>query len=203
MNNGQGAGDTETGAYTLLGGAATPSNGTTVTRNAGATIVLTSEDEWYKAAYFSAFTTSYFDYPAGSDTQTTCSTPTATANRANCGGAVGDVTIRGSYTGSASPYGTFDQGGNVIEWNEVISGSFRVWRGGAGAPSTGASTLAASSRFETSPAGEGPGIGFRLATIPEPSTGLLVIAGLLGLAGWRRERAWREAGVDLDGGRSS
>jgi hypothetical protein len=33
-------------------------------------------------------------------------------------------------------------------------------------------------------------IGFRVAsTIPEPGTGLLVIAGLLGIAGWRRARA--------------
>jgi hypothetical protein len=31
--------------------------------------------------------------------------------------------------------------------------------------------------------------GFRLVMIPEPSTGLLVIAGLLGLAGGRRTRA--------------
>jgi PEP-CTERM motif len=31
-------------------------------------------------------------------------------------------------------------------------------------------------------------VGLRLAMIPEPSTGLLVIAGLLGLAGWRRAR---------------
>jgi formylglycine-generating enzyme required for sulfatase activity len=54
MNNGQGNGDTETGAYTLLGGTATPSNGLTVTRNPGATIVLPSEDEWYKAAYYDA-----------------------------------------------------------------------------------------------------------------------------------------------------
>jgi sulfatase modifying factor 1 len=46
LNNGQGGGDTETGAYTLLGGTATPSNGTTVTRNACATIALASEDEW-------------------------------------------------------------------------------------------------------------------------------------------------------------
>ena len=29
-------------------------------------------------------------------------------------------------------------------------------------------------------------VGFRLAMIPEPSTGLLVVAGLLGLGGWRR-----------------
>src|SRR6185295_16310335 len=49
MNNGQGSGDTESGAYTLLGGTATPSNGFTVTRNAGATTFLTTEDEWYKA----------------------------------------------------------------------------------------------------------------------------------------------------------
>ena len=38
MNNGQGTGDTETGAYTLLGGTAAPSNADTVTRNTGATI---------------------------------------------------------------------------------------------------------------------------------------------------------------------
>ncbi len=51
LNNGQASGDTETGAYTLLGGTATPSNGLSITRNAGATWFLTSEDEWYKAAY--------------------------------------------------------------------------------------------------------------------------------------------------------
>ena len=50
LNNGQGSASTETGAYTLLGGTATPSNGLTVTRNGGANIFLTSENEWYKAA---------------------------------------------------------------------------------------------------------------------------------------------------------
>ena len=38
-----------------------------IARNAGATIFLPSEDEWYKAAYYDAVSTSYFDYPAGSD----------------------------------------------------------------------------------------------------------------------------------------
>jgi len=52
LNNGQGSGNTETGAYTLLGGTVIPSNGTTAMRSAGATIVPTSEDEWYKAAYY-------------------------------------------------------------------------------------------------------------------------------------------------------
>jgi len=86
LHNGQGDGDTETGAYTLLGGTPTPSNGITAgTRNAGATIFLTSEDEWYKAAYHDTTglaATDYFDYPAGSNTQTTCSTPTATTSGA-------------------------------------------------------------------------------------------------------------------------
>jgi len=86
LNNGQGSGDTETGAYTLLGGTATPSNGLTVARNGGANIFLTSENEWYKAAYFNG--TSYFDYPVGTDTQTVCAAPGATANRANCGAVV-------------------------------------------------------------------------------------------------------------------
>jgi formylglycine-generating enzyme required for sulfatase activity len=160
-----------------------------VVRNAGASIFLTSENEWYKAAYYDAVSMSYFDFPAGSNTVTTCSTPTATPNRANCGNAVaigGQLTIRGSYTGSASPYGTFDQGGNVFEWNETITGSNREIRGGQF--STGPSDLGASTRYDISTGLEGA-VGIRLAMIPEPSTGLLVVAGLLGLAGWRRARA--------------
>ena len=35
----------------------------------------------------------------------------------------------GSYA-HPSPYGTYDQGGNVYEWNETISGSTRGLRGG-------------------------------------------------------------------------
>lgn len=185
MNNGQGSGDTETGSYTLLGGMPTPSNGTTLTRNAGATIVLTSEDEWFKAAYFSPSAGSYFDYPAGSDTPTTCSLPTATPNRANCGQLVFDLMPKGSYTGSASPYGTFDQGGNVWEWNEatILAGERRGLRGGS-FEDEDVLALAASTRVFLGVAGNYDR-GFRLAMIPEPGTGLLVIAGLLGLAGWR------------------
>lgn len=52
LNNGQGSADTETGAYTLLGGTATPSNGLTAVRNPAAGVFLPSENEWYKAAYY-------------------------------------------------------------------------------------------------------------------------------------------------------
>src|SRR5262245_30550479 len=149
MNNGQGNGDTETGAYTLLGGTPQPSNGFTVTRDPGATIFLTSEDEWYKAAYYDG--TRYFDYPTGTDSQTACDAPTATPNRGNCSEISGgtDLTPVGSYPGSPSPYGTFDQGGNVAEWNEstMFGGFDRGQRGGyfAGLPED----FAASHRYTT------------------------------------------------------
>jgi formylglycine-generating enzyme required for sulfatase activity len=203
MNNGQGNGDTEAGAYTLLspyqGG--TPSNGDTVTRNAGASIVLTNENEWYKAAYYDPSSASYFAYPASSSSQPTCTTPTTVPNSANCYAYPNNsnqlLTSVGSYTGSASPYGTFDQGGNASEWNESIIGvgcdrngknCFEIDRGIRGG--SFALDIGFHSVDRTHHVTSGyVDIGFRLAMIPEPSTGLLVIAGLVGLGGWRRARA--------------
>jgi formylglycine-generating enzyme required for sulfatase activity len=192
LHNGQptGAQDattTEDGAYTFSGATSVG------TRNADATIFLTSEDEWYKAAYYDAVSTSYFDYPAGSDTQTGCVVPSGdTGNSANCGGLFSDpdvgtyllATDVGAYGLSESPYGTFDQGGNRWEWNEAIVGSDRGVRGGGflSIPDW----LAASIRGSNDPTDESNHLGFRVAMIPEPSTGLLLTAGLLGLALRRR-----------------
>jgi formylglycine-generating enzyme required for sulfatase activity len=186
LNNGQGAGDTETGAYTLLGGTPTPSNGTTVTRNPGAIAFLTSENEWYKAAYFD--NTSYFDYPVQTNTQTVCTPVSGTPNRANCNNAVGAVTEVGAYEASASHYGTFDQGGNVWEWNEqLVGGSQRGQRGGAFYDDP--VNLGAAYPNGGDPEVEYVGVGFRVASlVPEPGTGLLVMTGVLGLA-WRRRGA--------------
>jgi formylglycine-generating enzyme required for sulfatase activity len=188
LNNGQGSGDTETGAYTLLGGTPTPSNGATVTRNSGGPMIfLTSENEWYKAAFYDALSTSYFDYPAGSDTNPICAAPGATPNTANCNGVLGELTDVGAYTGSASPYGTFDQAGNVMEWTDsIMSPPYRFRRGGSYGQmdfSNAASTVDA-----LDPESSFNGLGFRLVTIPEPSTTLLLAFGLAGLALMRRGR---------------
>jgi formylglycine-generating enzyme required for sulfatase activity len=188
LHNGQptGAQDgttTEDGGYDM-------SLGTNVIRKVGAaTVFLTSEDEWYKAAYYDAGSKSYFEYPAGSDAPTTCEAPGATANTANCAGAVGDLTEVGSYTNSASASGTFDQGGNVWEVNEediVGDGSQRGLRGGSGHDNNPPSDLAAARRWAVFASYRGERfIGFRVATVPEPDAWLLGVTALLAVAGLR------------------
>jgi sulfatase modifying factor 1 len=187
LNNGQGSGDTETGAYTLLGATPIPSNAFTVTRNPGAITFLPSENEWYKAAYFNG--TSFFDYPYGTDAQTACAAPGATPNAANCDNVVGAVTSVGAYTGSASPYGAYDMGGNVFQWNEqIVNGFSRGVRGGGWDYS--ANYFRASGTSYGNPESGNGVVGFRVASlVPEPGTGLLVMTGLLGLASRRMQRA--------------
>jgi formylglycine-generating enzyme required for sulfatase activity len=172
MMNGQGSGDMETGAYTL--------NGATsgmITANIGAQVYLPSEDEWYKAAYYSAANTSYSLYPNGQNTITKAD--------ANYDFFVGSTDV-GSYSGDGSTYGTFDQGGNVWEWNDaVISDSSRGLRGGSFIDGEG--TLRASLRNNIDPTNENYNLGFRVASVPEPTSLLLtMLAGGVMLA--RRKR---------------
>ncbi len=198
LHNGQGSASTETGAYTLLGGTATPSNGDTVTRDPNAQVFIPSDDEWYKAAYYDPGTGIYYDYPVGTDTQTVCSTPTSSANYANCSSAVSNVTAVGSYTGSASPNGTFDQGGNVEEWNETlytINGN--PYRGIRGSWFNGGPTDMGAANESFGGAGAlYAAIGFRVASpAPAPAVpllgplGLAVLGAGLVIAGVRRLRA--------------
>jgi len=187
LHNGQPAGaqdptTTEDGAYTIV--AETYPSGPLIFRNAGATTFLPSEDEWYKAAYYDALSASYFDYPAGSDAQTSCALPGATANTANCGHVVGGVTDVGSYTGSVAASGTFDQGGNVWEWNEAIVTESRGLRGGS--LTVLPFRLASSTRDDAHPAWEADLLGFRVASIPEPAPMLLHACALATLALLRR-----------------
>jgi formylglycine-generating enzyme required for sulfatase activity len=176
LHNGQPLG--AQGPTTTEGGAYTFSGPTTVgTRNAGASVFLPSEDEWYKAAYDDDVGSGYFDYPAGSDAQTVCAAPTATPNRQNCDFAVNDTTDVGSYPASASPHGTFDQGGNVIEWNEAVIGANRGARGGYF--QSDATLAAAAARFDSVSTFESPVLGFRVA--PEPGVASQLAAGAAAL----------------------
>ena len=73
------------------------------------------------AAYYNGGTATYSLYPNGQNTITT-----ADANYSSSGS-----TNVGRHSGDPSSYGTFDQGGNVWEWNDaVIFGDARGLRGG-------------------------------------------------------------------------
>ena len=174
-------GDTESGVYDLTNPSATTNN--TVTRDATAWsaggVAVASEDEWYKAAYYDPTLNSgdggYWDYAHQIDSITT-----ADANYAN---SVGTVTAVGTYSGAASHYGTFDQNGNVWEWNDTTVGiRARGLRGGAFNVSD--NLLQSSDRLKSRPTVETDNFGFRvssLAPIPEPSS-YAVMFGCLALA---------------------
>src|SRR6185295_10228881 len=81
----------------------------------------------------------------------------------------------GAYAFSATYYGTFDQDGNVWEWTErLVSGSSRGLRGGAWNSNDNA--LPKTFYFSQDPTLGVDNRGFRVATIPEPSTVFLVLA---------------------------
>ena len=201
MNNGATNGaSTETGAYTL--------NGATsgiFTVNPGATWFLPSEDQWYKAAYYKGGGTNagYWVYPTQSDS--------APGN--NIGGAANQANYRsiniyavtqsasysstqnyltdgGVFSNSGSAYGTFDQAGNVWEWNDAVIGSSRGLRGGSWNDFV-VTDLLSSFRSNVVPSGEGNDRGFRVASVPEPSTYALVLMAGAGWLVWRRRSSNR------------
>ncbi len=199
LGNGQGNGDTEDGAYTLNGYNGT--NGGAIQRNAGAKWALTSEDEWYKAAYYKGGgpNAGYWNYPTRSDEIPGRDLDDTSGNNANYyadGYLIGDPYYRtevGEFQNSESPYGTFDQGGNLFEWNEGVTAQYadfaaRGIRGGA--YNHNSDYLPASfGNFATTPSGEGDHIGFRVSAVPEPSSFLVLLSGAGSLLGFRRRRA--------------
>jgi formylglycine-generating enzyme required for sulfatase activity len=187
LHNGQGTGDTEDGAYDMAS--------STVVRKAGAQVWLPSEDEWYKAAYHKkagGVAGNYFGYPTSSDTVPSNvlvdPDPGNNANFYDSGYTIGSPfyrTVVGEFELSDSPYGTFDMGGNVWEWNEaLISGSNRGLRGGGYGGHN--NDLRSSSRYGYNPTDEYFDTGFRVASVPEPAT--LSLLGLGSLALVRRKR---------------
>jgi hypothetical protein len=80
------------------------------------------------------------------------------------------LTDVGAYTSSPSFYGTFDQGGNVWEWNETVptyTNAWRVVRGGSW--TTNSNNLRSFGQSGSDPLAEYKYLGFRMASIPVPS----------------------------------
>jgi len=103
------------------------------------------------------------------------------------------LTDVGAFTNSASFYGTFDQSGNVWEWNDLTGapGSSRGLLGGSWG--NGAFNLPSSGGFTDVPSVEDTDTGFRLASpvpVPEPSTWVMGLAGIACVA-WRSIRRRR------------
>ena len=193
INNGATDGaSTETGAYTLNGA----TSGVGFLRNPGATWFLPSEDEWYKAAYYEGGATNagYWLYPTQSNEipVATAMPPggTNSANYASVRPAGPDRLAQvGAYVDSQGAYGTFDQGGNVWEWNEAVIGSSARGIRGAGWSDDG-SGLASTGRFNDGGVADDQNawIGFRVATVPEPSTYALLLMTGAGALWWSRRR---------------
>jgi len=190
LHNGQttGAQDsttTEDGAY-LLNGATSDADLATVTRDPDWKWAITSEDEWYKAAYHKndGVTANYYNYPTSSDSvpgrdMSEATNPGNNSNYRNDSDPVDAnypiddtyyTTVVGEFEDSDSPYGTFDQGGNLFEWNEAIDESSRRGRRG-GSFLNNTLTLHAAHQYNIAPAGYDC-VGFRVSEVPEPAVTL-------------------------------
>ena len=173
----QGPATTEDGAYPI-----SPERiaDNTIVRRPSAAFVVPTENEWYKAAYYDPGAQAYWQYPTGSDTAPGSDPPPGGADSANyydgtfavTGSAnfnpnTNYLTNAGAYASADSPFGTFDQGGNVAEWNErIVDGIYRRTRGGSW--DNLATNLAAPSKGLVEPSTETDSLGFRVA-VPEPA----------------------------------
>ena len=135
-------GTTETGAY-LMNGATSSTALTAVPlpshSGAGAAnFFLPSENEWYKAAYYDPMLNGgsggYWKYATKSNTVPSSVLSATGTNNANFADAnpPNFLTSVGFFADSPSPYGTFDQVGDVYQWNEAVVGSSRGVRCGLG-----------------------------------------------------------------------
>jgi sulfatase modifying factor 1 len=187
-------GTTEDGAY-YLNGATSQADLMAVVRKANAKYVIPTENEWYKAAYYDPAKSGgagYWTFATRSDTvpSNVFAYPDP-GNHANYYSGynytIGYPYYRtevGAFTNSFSAYGTFDQSGNLSQWSEeAANNSVRIERGGSFDQLWG--DLAASLRGGEPPNIEFRGLGFRIASVPEPNTIVSLFLGSLGIVSYR------------------
>ena len=146
----------------------------------GTTYVIPTENEWYKAAYFKPDASGYSLYANGTNTA-----PVTGVNSNYNGFFAVPWNIN---SGTQEQNGTFDMMGNVWEFNETLFyGGNRGLRGGS-FNSFPVKALRSSSRGYSVPPYfvDGNFVGFRVASVPEPATVLLMSLGSMALL--RRNR---------------
>jgi formylglycine-generating enzyme required for sulfatase activity len=200
LHNGENSDGTETGAYMLNGYSG--ADGRTIIKSTGVTYWIATEDEWYKAAYHKndGATGNYWQYPTGTNSRPgrDMTETTNPGNNANYHGSPYPIdsgryytTVVGAFQLSDSPYGTFDQGGNVWELTDTLTTDYYRWaRGWSFSGDTG--DLSSSTRGYCYPTDENGLISFRVAAaVPEPSTFALLTAAILGffVLAYRRRTA--------------
>lgn len=157
-------------------------SGTNQYRHKDAFYFLPTSAEWYKAAFGNP-DGRWSNYPNGLDSLP-ASVSGGTANNTAVylqPSSAGPADIKNA--GGLSGYGTMAQGGNVMEWIETAfdgvnntTGENRETRDG---PWDGISVyLESSVRNSSTPTHENSRIGFRVASVPEPSSASLFILGL-------------------------
>ena len=157
LSNGGGDTDPQKGSYLLKGGiqpkVTLPDHGA-LAAGKGTQWVIASENEWYKAAYYDPDKqggAGYWPFAVSGGSAPACN---LNSNQISAAGAFK----------VASPYGTYDQNGNLWEYNETRNGNKVGLRGGSFFINDNEGYLRSHTRYEVLSA-KWPNYGFRVVAL--------------------------------------